>query len=871
MPTIPDIDMALRATDKTRGAFGSVNKSVGKLRHSMMNLRFAMAGIGSVLMVKDLVDSSIAMEKMTLGLRGATGSASQGAVEFAYLNEVVDKLHLDLKSSGEAFTLLTAAARGTTLEGKATRDIFEAVAASSMVLGRSTQDTEGSLYAIQQMMSKGKVTSEELRRQLGDRLPGAFKMAAKAMNMTEAELDSAMRKGEVYSNDFIPKFTKVLNEAYGSSVPGAMNSTIAKMNELNTAMFRSKAAIAQSGMIDVVKGLADAFIEVAESDTFKESVQNMADAVKANSPAIIAGIESIAASLEGLVSVAGWAANRLENFGNAARMLQLYQDGYISAMEYISANPEETKQILKSYMAMSKIERDLIKARGEFSRATGEKEAFAASQKVHALEKALAQEKKKNSESIKIGFGASDKVKGYGEGGWEVEAAKKISDSKLKIAEEEKRQKSVLESKEFQALISRLNGKEFAIQASYTKELALLKVAFAGKKEEYDKYEKILTAGRDASLAKLKKNNRDEYNNLIATQMSETEAIEDKYKKNVQIVEKYTIDGSAEREKQLKKQKQIYKDELAALKEKNNKSFYSLVESLKDEEAEIYASLMRRKDTIDKADVSPDQKASATKRVEEDFSSQVLDQSNAPELFGSKSGEGYAENLRRINEYYDKRLALVLERTKKEHIDLSKLEADLNDQRKAAIAASEEARNQVIIASSAELMGGLVGITRQMAGEQSDVYKVMFAASKAFAIADSLVNITAGIAKAANNPWPLNLAAMAAVASSTAGLISTISGATYEGAYDAGGYIPSGSVGLVGEVGPELVSGPANVMGRRKTADAMAPAAPSPQNIRIVNAFDSSVVGDYLGSSSGEKAILNVVKRNATTIKQMTG
>ena len=76
---------------------------------------------------------------------------------------------------------------------------------------------------------------------------------------------------------------------------------------------------------------------------------------------------------------------------------------------------------------------------------------------------------------------------------------------------------------------------------------------------------------------------------------------------------------------------------------------------------------------------------------------------------------------------------------------------------------------------------------------------------------------------------------------------------------------------IVGEIGPELVTGPASVMGRRKTADMMAPAAPAPQNIRIINAFDSAVVGDYLGSSSGEKAILNVVKRNATTIKQMTG
>lgn len=41
-----------------------------------------------------------------------------------------------------------------------------------------------------------------------------------------------------------------------------------------------------------------------------------------------------------------------------------------------------------------------------------------------------------------------------------------------------------------------------------------------------------------------------------------------------------------------------------------------------------------------------------------------------------------------------------------------------------------------------------------------------------------------------------------------------------------------------------------------------------PQNIRIVNAFDNSVIGDYLGSSAGEKIIMNAVQRNAGAFRQ---
>lgn len=47
-----------------------------------------------------------------------------------------------------------------------------------------------------------------------------------------------------------------------------------------------------------------------------------------------------------------------------------------------------------------------------------------------------------------------------------------------------------------------------------------------------------------------------------------------------------------------------------------------------------------------------------------------------------------------------------------------------------------------------------------------------------------------------------------------------------------------------------------------------APAPAQPQNIRIINAFDQSVIGDYLGSAAGERIIMNAVQRNASAMRQ---
>ena len=49
-----------------------------------------------------------------------------------------------------------------------------------------------------------------------------------------------------------------------------------------------------------------------------------------------------------------------------------------------------------------------------------------------------------------------------------------------------------------------------------------------------------------------------------------------------------------------------------------------------------------------------------------------------------------------------------------------------------------------------------------------------FKTQKKFAIADSIISITAGVAKALNNPYPANLAFAAQVAASGAALLSTI-------------------------------------------------------------------------------------------------
>ncbi|EFB70375.1 hypothetical protein PROVRUST_08491, partial [Providencia rustigianii DSM 4541] len=53
---------------------------------------------------------------------------------------------------------------------------------------------------------------------------------------------------------------------------------------------------------------------------------------------------------------------------------------------------------------------------------------------------------------------------------------------------------------------------------------------------------------------------------------------------------------------------------------------------------------------------------------------------------------------------------------------------------------------------------------------------------------------------------------------------ASVAGKSLAGLFDSGGYIPRGQFGIVGEYGPEIVNGPANVTSRKSTA-ALAAAA----------------------------------------------
>lgn len=108
-----------------------------------------------------------------------------------------------------------------------------------------------------------------------------------------------------------------------------------------------------------------------------------------------------------------------------------------------------------------------------------------------------------------------------------------------------------------------------------------------------------------------------------------------------------------------------------------------------------------------------------------------------------------------------------------------------------AAAVIEAQKNAIITSTTQSMMDSGLSILADGFGEQSGIYKAAFAASKAYAIAQSMVAINAGIAQAASLPFPSNLMAMATVAMETANIVSNIKAVADTG-FASGGYTGPG-------------------------------------------------------------------------------
>jgi tape measure domain-containing protein len=220
---VRDVERALeRAKGEAKGLSGAAASFVGNLGAQAVQagLQAITQAIQSIIAaVQGLTAESLGLAGSQLQVELALGSVftAQGEVaeQLQFVRQVADQTGGSYAQLGQEYSRFAAAA---SLAGVRTEDLKAVFAETSRVaatFGATAADQNLILNALSQIASKGVVSMEELRQQLGERLPVAFEATARGLGVTQQELNDLVSSGDLTAREFFPAFAEGLRTIGG--------------------------------------------------------------------------------------------------------------------------------------------------------------------------------------------------------------------------------------------------------------------------------------------------------------------------------------------------------------------------------------------------------------------------------------------------------------------------------------------------------------------------------------------------------------------------------------------------------------------------------------------------------------------------------
>lgn len=238
------------------------------------SLRNMFVGVVGGFGAKEIIDASVKLDSLKTSFAALAGSDIEGAKQLEYLRSETQRLGQDFLTSAEAYKNLFSAGRGTNMSAEEIQNIFSAVLEAGTVLGSSQQQMQGALLALEQMISKGKVSMEELRRQLGNALPGAMQIAARAMGTTSQGLQEMLEAG-LDSQKFVIAFGNQLHKEFGDKATKAAHTLRAELARLNNEIFNLKTSFLDGEAGEAFADTIRQLVIVLKSPELKGSLQGI--------------------------------------------------------------------------------------------------------------------------------------------------------------------------------------------------------------------------------------------------------------------------------------------------------------------------------------------------------------------------------------------------------------------------------------------------------------------------------------------------------------------------------------------------------------------------------------------------------------------
>lgn len=246
--------------DKFKQQAESAKASLRGIQFQALAMAGALgAGVTSISsFISSLVSTAREAGRARVVLRNISTDAREYSRSLKYLAELTDKYGTDIIGTTEAFAKFKASASAVGVSIAEQERIFSNVGKAIASFGISGSEASLTLLGITQMMSKGKVSSEELRRQLGERMPVAMQAMANAAGVSMSKLDKLLKEGKLYSAEIMGKFSDELAKLSGDTSTDNLESSLGRLKNSFTSLADSLHVYDNfKALVEKVKDLLD--------------------------------------------------------------------------------------------------------------------------------------------------------------------------------------------------------------------------------------------------------------------------------------------------------------------------------------------------------------------------------------------------------------------------------------------------------------------------------------------------------------------------------------------------------------------------------------------------------------------------------------
>ena len=219
-------------SNKVSTGFSGVAVASTKAKSAVRGLTTALGGFITIQSARSALNNALAFDRVENRMRAATNSTEEYNQKTKLASDLADKLGVDLLAASRGFATLTAATRGSGVEGAITDQLFESILKTSAALSLTADETNSVILAFGQVASKGRAAAEEIRGQIGERIPGFYAKLAEALGKSQAELTKLLDQGLLSSDEALKASAVALDKAFGQKALNNAQSATAQYNRI---------------------------------------------------------------------------------------------------------------------------------------------------------------------------------------------------------------------------------------------------------------------------------------------------------------------------------------------------------------------------------------------------------------------------------------------------------------------------------------------------------------------------------------------------------------------------------------------------------------------------------------------------------------